>query len=120
VFCQDLCKRITQLEKFEKSAAALHPLTRLPVAAASVASRRKALSVQNRGAEIPCDRLPHVRERFAYAPSSLPLPMQASTPKSDVLARMVGVGPAWIGIAAVVRGNHQQIGAAELGQEAGE
>jgi len=92
VFCQDLCKRITQLEKFEKSAAALHPLTRLPVAAASVASRRKLFPCRIVAPKFPaivCPMSASVSRMPKFAPASNAGP--STRQNRDVLARMVGV-----------------------------
>ena len=73
----------------------------------------------NCGAEIFGDRLAHVRECGADAEIHPGMCLRRVGEDRDVLAGMVGGGPARIGIAAVIRGDQQQIGGLQQREERG-
>src|SRR5258708_15831740 len=85
---------------------------------------QETLSARNLGAKILGNGLPHVGQRFANAEIYTrrgPLGSQGGRRRKSqdwhILARMVRRRPARIGIAAMIGGNHQEIGLAEQRQE---
>src|SRR5579859_5754387 len=76
-------------------------------------------SVRNCACKILCDSLSHVSERFAHAEVHGGARLGRVGQDRDVLARMVGGGPSRVGITAVIRGDHQQIGGLQKRQECG-
>ena len=69
------------------------------------------------GAEIVGDGLAHVGESCACAEVCADGFCRRVGEDGDVLARMIGGGPAWVGITAVVGGNHQQVGVVQRSQK---
>src|SRR6266851_370205 len=78
---------------------------------------KKTPAMGNGAGEILGNRLPHVRERRAYAEIHAGACVRRVGQNGNIFARMVGGGPARIGIAAVVCSDHQQIGALQQWKE---
>src|SRR5436309_7749851 len=67
---------------------------------------QEAGAVGNCGTEILGNRLSHIRQRVPHAEIHTSSSCGRISQNGHVLTGMVGGGPARIGIAAVVRGNH--------------
>src|SRR5436309_8601102 len=81
---------------------------------------QEAGAVGNRGAEILGNRLSHIRQRVSHAEVHARTTCGRISENRHVFTGMVGGGPARIGVAAVVGGNHQQIGESEQREEIAE
>src|SRR6266851_1528061 len=78
---------------------------------------QEAFPVRNRGGEIIGDGLAHVRQRIAHAQIHTGSTTRGIHDDRHVLSRMVRRRPAWIGIAPMVRGDHQHVGETQQRQE---
>src|SRR5438552_13529058 len=70
---------------------------------------QKTFSVRDRPAEIFRDRFAHVGQRFAHSERYPRAASRRVSQNRHVLARVIRGFPSRIGVASVIRGNHQQI-----------
>src|SRR5260370_15970567 len=71
----------------------------------------------NRSAEILRDRLPHIRQRVPHSQIYARPASRRIRQNRHILPRMICRRPAWIGIAPVVRGDHQHVGETQQRQK---